>query len=62
MQKPGDTAQDTRLAAAFEIGSTRSTGDLAWLGQALNGSDAMDQQQKDVAIQAVEALFAQYGQ
>ena len=36
--------------------------DLAWLGQSLSGPDASDQHHtKDVAIQAVDAVFAQYG-
>jgi len=37
-------------------------GDLAWLAQAANGSDNSDQQRKeDVAILALEVVFAQYG-
>ena len=40
-----------------------SYGDLAWLGQAANSSDNSDQQRKkDVAILALEAVFADYGQ
>ena len=39
--------------------------DLAWLGPAANGSDSPDtsdgQRKKDVALLALEAVFAQYG-
>jgi autotransporter-associated beta strand protein len=41
----------------------RAAGALAWLGQAANSSDNLDQQRKkDVATLALEAVFAQYGQ
>ncbi|MGO9110233.1 MAG: autotransporter-associated beta strand repeat-containing protein [Thermoguttaceae bacterium] len=41
----------------------RIAGDLAWLRQAGNSSDNSDQhRRKDVAILALEAVFAQYGQ
>ena len=41
----------------------RAAGDLAWLGRAANNSDNSDQQRKkDVAILALDAVFAQYGQ
>ena len=41
----------------------RIVGDLAWLAQAANGSDNSDQQRKkDVAILALESVFAQYDQ
>jgi autotransporter-associated beta strand protein len=40
-----------------------AAGDLAWLGQAANGSDRSDQYRKKIpAILALEAVFAQYGQ
>ena len=39
-----------------------TAGDLAWLRQPANGSDNSDQQRrKDVAIVALDAVFAQYG-
>jgi hypothetical protein len=41
----------------------RAVGDLAWLEQAANNSDNSDQQRKkDVAILALDAVFAKYGQ
>ncbi len=40
----------------------RAAGDLAWLKQAARGSDNSDQQRKkDVAILALDTVFAQYG-
>ena len=40
----------------------RIGGDLAWLVQAANSSDSSDQQRKkDVAILALDAVFAEYG-
>jgi len=39
----------------------RIAGDLAWLGQVVNSQDDLDQShKKDVAILALEAVFAQY--
>jgi autotransporter-associated beta strand protein len=48
-------------AAALGTPIKRIAGDLAWLAQAANSSDNSDQQRKkDVAILALEAVFAQY--
>jgi autotransporter-associated beta strand protein len=57
-------ALETPAANQFVWSSTakRAAGDLAWLGQAANGSDNSDRHHKmDVAILALEAVFAQYG-
>ena len=49
-----------RVAWSSIAGNT--AGNLAWLGQTVNGSDSPDQQRKkDVAILAPDAVFAQYG-
>jgi autotransporter-associated beta strand protein len=62
-RKLRETSQDNGRGPVSEIRSTRSAGYPAWLAQAINGWGAADQkQQKDVAIQARDALFAQYGQ
>ena len=39
----------------------RLAGDPAWLGPAANSSDSSDPHHKTLAIQALDALFAQYG-
>jgi hypothetical protein len=40
----------------------RIAGDLAWLAQVASSSHSSDQQKKrDVALLALEAVFAQYG-
>jgi hypothetical protein len=45
------------------MGEGKHLGDLAWLGQSTNSSDNSDQhRKKDVAILALDAVFAQYGQ
>ncbi len=42
--------------------ASKIAGDMAWLGQAANSSDNSDQQRKkDIAILALDAVFAQYG-
>ena len=52
-------AADRFVGASLARGSA---GDLAWLGQALQGWDASNQQhKKDLATRALEAVFAQYG-
>jgi hypothetical protein len=42
--------------------AARIVGDLAWLGQAASRPDSSDRQhKKDLSVQALEAVFAQYG-
>ena len=49
--------------APLPKGERSYAGDLAWLGQTANSSDNSNQQRKrDVAILALDAVFAQYGQ
>ena len=46
-----------------QAGRGSYVGDLTWLGQSTNSSDSSDpQRKKDVAILALDAVFAQYGQ
>jgi autotransporter-associated beta strand protein len=48
--------------APLPMRERRHVGDLAWVGQDANSSDNSDQQRKkDVAILALDAVFAQYG-
>ena len=55
----GKSAADQLVRSSI---AKKITGDLVWLGQATDGSDNSDQQRKkDVAILAVEAVFAEYG-
>ena len=50
-----------RLGLVLEESSPRIAGDLAWLGQAASSSDNSDLHHKKLpAIQALDALFAQY--
>ena len=39
----------------------KAAGDLAWLGQAAGNSDSLGPHQKDLAIMALDAVFADYG-
>jgi len=49
------------ITAANQLVWWSTAGDLAWLGQAANGSDNSDQHHKvGVAIMALDAVFAQY--
>ncbi len=49
--------------APLPMGAGKYLGDLAWLGQSANSSDNSDQhRKKDVAILALDAVFARYGQ
>jgi hypothetical protein len=44
------------------MGEASHAGDLAWLGQVANSLDTSDQQRKtDVAILALDAVFAEFG-
>jgi hypothetical protein len=48
--------------AGNETASPRTAADLAWLEQAASGSENSDlHHKKDVAIRALETVFAQYG-
>ncbi|MGA2254435.1 MAG: autotransporter-associated beta strand repeat-containing protein, partial [Thermoguttaceae bacterium] len=60
-QKPSETLQNKRRGHVLEINSTKVAGDLAWLGQAANGLDSSDRHHKVLVIQALDAMFAQYG-
>ncbi len=69
------TVIDSPVLSEFSLAGTRTAertiwsfiakkaaGDLAWLAQTTNSSDNSNQQRrKDVAILALDALFAQYG-
>ena len=49
--------------AVWASTAKRTAGDLAWLGQVANSSDILQQQRrKDMAILALDAVLAQYGQ
>jgi hypothetical protein len=62
---PGAGASTVGAALAsgtVDVVAKRIAADLAWLGQTANGSDNWDQQRnKDVSLQALDAVFAQYG-
>ena len=56
------TARNKPLEAVLEPSVTRIVGDPAWLGKSANSSnDSGPRHKKDVAILALEAVFAQYG-
>jgi autotransporter-associated beta strand protein len=56
-----DTPSADQLVRSFI--AKRIVGDWTWLGQTASSSDNSDQQRKkDVAMQALETVFAQYGQ
>ena len=58
LPKDGPPVGPARTSAS----SSKAAGDIAWLPQVANGSDSSDPNRKwDVAILALEAVFAQYG-
>ncbi len=63
VQGPRATLQDKRIGLVLGPNSPTIAADLAWLQAAASSSDSSDLRlKKDAAIQALDAVFAQYGQ